>query len=115
MLKVLGSPAVPALSAEDSPCLHTLRSELETHEVYSSLVEVARGTLSWSEYVGHASNSTDNLTVLFEMLIAVADLVCTTPALSEKDPYHKWKTTQARGIVIDEAANMSRADLYCVW
>lgn len=115
VLKVLGSPAVPALSAEDSPCLHTLRSNLETHSVYSSLVEVARGTLSWTEYVGHASNSTDKLTLLFEMLIAEADLVCTTPALSEKVPYHKWKTTRARGIAIDEAANMGRPDLHCVW
>lgn len=114
-LKVLGSPAVPALSAEDNPRLHNLQSVLETHLVYSSLVNVARGNLSWADYVGHTSNSTDNLTLLFEMLISEADLVCTTPALSEKIPYHKWKATRARGIAVDEAANMGRPDLYCVW
>lgn len=115
LLKALGSPAVPALNEEDNASIGNMREKLEKHDVFAALVDVARGKLSWADYLGHESNSTYNLTSLFETLIEDADLVCTTPSLSEKVPYHKWKTTCAKGIAVDEAANMGRPDLYCVW
>jgi hypothetical protein len=104
VLKALGSLAVPALGAEDSPYLHNLRGNLETHPVYSSLVDVARGNLSWSEYKGHASNSTDNLTALFEMLISETDLVCTTPTLSEKALITSGRLLRLRALLLTRQA-----------
>ncbi|KAM0264320.1 hypothetical protein ACHAQJ_000810 [Trichoderma viride] len=113
LLKALGSPAVPALNEEDNKDIQLLHDELEKHSIFAPLADVARGKLSWNDYLGHESNSQDKLVILFEKLIQAADLVCTTPALSEKVSYHKWKTTCAKGIAVDEAANMGRPDLYC--
>lgn len=115
LLKALGSPAVPALNEEDNHAIHILHEQLEKHPVFAPLVAVARGKLLWTDYVGHVSNSEEKLVSLFDRLIQAADLVCTIPALSEQAPYHQWKTTYAKGIAVDEAANMGRPDLYCVW
>lgn len=112
---MLGSPAVPAIDGQVSPGIRTLHKNLETDPLFSSLVSLARGKLSWTDYVGHVSNSREDLMKQFQVLIEEADIVCTTPALSEEAPYRKWKTTRAKGIAVDEATNMDRPDLYCVW
>ncbi|KAF4501098.1 hypothetical protein FAGAP_2683 [Fusarium agapanthi] len=53
---------------------------------------------------------------LMEMLIEVADIVCTTSSLTHtEDHLKKWKDGRARGIAVDEAGRMSRGDLYSVW
>lgn len=115
LLKVLGFPAIPAIEERDHPVIKSLRKKLETDPVFLSLVAVARGKLSWAVYARAAPNSKESLTKLFQLLIEEADIVCTTPALSEEAPYRQWKTTRAKGIAIDEASGMGRPDLYCVW
>jgi hypothetical protein len=115
LLKVLGSPAVPAVDEEDHPSIKALHKRLETDPMFSSLVALARGNLSWTVYTKTLSNTKESLMKLFQLLVEKADIVCTTPALSEEAPYRQWKTTRAKGIAIDEATGMGRPDLYCVW
>ncbi|KAL7921496.1 hypothetical protein ACQKWADRAFT_327571 [Trichoderma austrokoningii] len=116
LLKVLGSPVVSKINEDDHPGIKALYKRLETDPPFSSLVAVARGKLSWTVYARDVSASRDNLMkLLLQMLVEEADIVCTTPALSEEAPYRQWKTTRAKGIAIDEAAGMRRPDLYCVW
>lgn len=44
-----------------------------------------------------------------------ADLLCTTPSNTARDPVKAWKKRFASGVAVDEAGNMNRADLYGVW
>lgn len=115
LLKVLGFPAVPAIDEQDHPGIKALHKRLETDLLFSSLVAVARGKLSLPVYAKNAPNSRESLMKLFQILLEEADIVCTTPALSEEAPYRQWKTTRAKGVAIDEATGMGRPDLYCVW
>ena len=47
-------------------------------------------------------------------LIRSADLLCTAPDRSAQSPYRGYNPGLARGILIDEATNMIRADYACV-
>lgn len=49
-------------------------------------------------------------------IVLAADILYTTPAMTENiTEYQKWKSEYAKGVTVDEAANMNRADLACVW
>ncbi|KAK0656882.1 hypothetical protein B0T16DRAFT_452390 [Cercophora newfieldiana] len=40
------------------------------------------------------------------MILAEVDILCMTPALTEKEPYRKWKVQRAKAVGCDEAANI---------
>lgn len=96
LLKALGSPDVSALNEEDNGDIQIIHGVLEKHLIFATLVAVARGKLSWAGFQCHESNNNDKLIGLFELLIERADLIYTTPEMSEKCPYQKWKTDNLR-------------------
>lgn len=75
---------------------------------------VAAGDRPWEDY--DAQPLTDKQVKLFlRLFLGVADAVATTPALSCQMPYKRWKESKGHAVVIDEAGNISRPDLYSVW
>ncbi|RTE74323.1 hypothetical protein BHE90_011229 [Fusarium euwallaceae] len=116
LLILLRSPKVRPLRLDDSAALHEMRSRIEKdrdEQLYRLGALAAQG-IDWIEYEQGAMLSKDRLVLLLEDAVSAADIVCTTPSLSAKEPYSAWKH-KAQGIVVDEAACMSRPDLYCVW
>jgi hypothetical protein len=59
----------------------------------------------------------NQLSSLMSRIVDAADLLYTTPAqaASANGDYVGWSERTARGVLIDEAANMHRADVGCVW
>lgn len=114
-LLALGSRAVPKLEADDSKALHMLRSRIEGDQNLMKLRSCATGKLQWREIKTDLAISADTLGHLFGRLLTYADLVGTTPSLSEKKPYKEWKDANARAIAVDEASSLHRSDLMTVW
>ncbi|EEU46665.1 uncharacterized protein NECHADRAFT_79480 [Fusarium vanettenii 77-13-4] len=108
------SPRVRPLRRDESAALHEMRSRIENDKQLHRLRALASQGIDWIEYEQGAMLSKDRLVSLLEEVVRVADIVCTTPSLSAKEPYSAWKR-EARGIAVDDAACMSRPDLYCVW
>jgi hypothetical protein len=80
--------------------------------------DCAEQRVSWQtlRQKGGASLLSDEaLGQVFAKLLSWADVVCTTPSSSETFPYRNWKLTQARAVAVDEAGNINRAGLCCVW
>lgn len=118
LLRVLGSPTVPKLDSDDSATLHMLRGRIDVDKGLSALRDCAQQKVSWQtlNQKGEGSLLSDEtLGHVFAKLLSWADVVCTPPSSSEKFPYRNWKITQARAVAVDEAGNVSRADLCCVW
>lgn len=116
-LAVLGSPAVPDLHPDDSQDLWDLRRQIDSTEPeLERLRNVATGAITWKQYEHHGPVANKAIESYLLRLLAYADTLCITPAESEDVAmYRAWKTRVARGIAVDEAATMNRADLYCVW
>ncbi|KAL7897283.1 hypothetical protein HDV63DRAFT_415103 [Trichoderma sp. SZMC 28014] len=81
---------------------------------YEHLYGVATGDMSWEEYQSGPVVHKDDINGLFYTLLQSVDILCMTPSLSCRDEFKAWKEN-ANGIAVDEAGNMSRPDLYCVW
>ncbi|PTB63892.1 hypothetical protein BBK36DRAFT_1171340 [Trichoderma citrinoviride] len=116
-LAVLGSPAVRELHPDDSQDLWDLRQQIDgTEPELERLRDVATGVTTWEQYErdGPVANKTIEFYLL--RLLPYANMLCMTPAGTEHVAmYRAWKTRVARGIAVDEAGTMNRADLYCVW
>ncbi|RGP79023.1 DNA helicase [Fusarium longipes] len=54
-------------------------------------------------------------TEYLENIPSKADILCATPAISVNDEAVRKFKLYAAGFTVDEAANMTRPDLYCVW
>ncbi|KAM5349632.1 hypothetical protein ACJ41O_006137 [Fusarium nematophilum] len=118
LLVVLRSPAVREIHPDDSKVLHELQKELDEREDVTPLRDLATGAITWEQFQGTAGTPSliDKAESWMGAIIRGADLLCATPAGTEKfKQLSRWKNDLARGVAIDEAANMSRADLYCVW
>ncbi|KAF5576926.1 DNA helicase [Fusarium pseudocircinatum] len=116
LLTCLGSKSLPPLHKEDANILHEFQDVLAKSDIFTRLLERASGTISWEEYVAGETAADSEIMGLMEMLIEVADIVCTTPSLAHtEDHLKKWKVERARGVAIDEAGGMSRGDLYSIW
>ncbi|KAF5689046.1 hypothetical protein FDENT_4548 [Fusarium denticulatum] len=116
LLTCLGSKSLPPLHKEDANILHEFQDVLEKSNMFTRLLERVSDTISWEEYVAGETVADTEIMGLMEMLIEVADIVCTTPSLAHiEDHLKKWKVERARGIAIDEAGGMSRGDLYSIW
>lgn len=108
--------ALRRLHDDDAEALHDLRLALQDKD-FDSLRAVASGKIAWEQYEAGSPIQTDRIKLLFAFhLVQYADVLCSTPALTESEHYYKkFKTEKALAVVVDEAANMDRAALICVW
>ncbi|KAG8167592.1 hypothetical protein KVR01_003281 [Diaporthe batatas] len=107
---------VRQLRPDDSPALFDLQNHIDEQEDFAALRDLATGKTSWEEYSKGEMVSSNALVELLNVLVSETDILCTTPAMTDNhDAYLGWKTSQARAVVVDEAACIHRADLYCVW
>ncbi|RSL45743.1 hypothetical protein CEP54_014155 [Fusarium duplospermum] len=116
LLILLRSPKVRPLRLDDSVALHEMRNRIDNDkdEQLYRLRALAGQGIDWIEYEQGAMLSKGRLVSLLGDVVRIADIVCTTPSLSVKEPYSGWKR-RAQGIVVDGAACMNRPDLYCIW
>lgn len=116
LLVLFRSGAVRSLREQDTPALHELQKQIDHRADLAGLRGVATGEMSWEDYQKGKVAPSSALKALFEQIVLCADVLCTTPALTENvELYRDWKTQRARAVVVDEAGNINRADLYCVW
>ncbi|EHK15923.1 uncharacterized protein TRIVIDRAFT_1445, partial [Trichoderma virens Gv29-8] len=116
LLAILGSPAVRELHPDDDECLWDLRRKIDQVLPLKRLRDVATGVTTWEQYEQEGLVSDKSIQYYMFRLLQYAHMLCTTPAATENvSEYRDWKNQTARGVAVDEAANMNRADLYCVW
>ncbi|KAF4992306.1 hypothetical protein FDECE_13760 [Fusarium decemcellulare] len=118
VLVLLRSPAAKrVLHPDDCQLLHDLQQALDDRADLAPLREVATGAISWQDFKA-CEGSARMLEVVGAYISRItdcADILCITPAASANKSFKEWKSDKAEGVAIDEAANMHRADLYCVW
>lgn len=114
LLMALRSKAVRKLHEDDHEGIHAVQRRLDMSAVCVRLRAVATGAMSWQEYQSGPMVHRDAIKNMFDTLLQSVNILCTTPALSCKDDFKVWKE-KAKGIAVDEAGNISRPDLYCVW
>jgi hypothetical protein len=115
LLMALRSPAVRELHEDDHPGILAIQKRLDNAPKCKRLRDVATGAISWQEYESGEMVQASIVHDMFRVLFASVDILCTTPALSCQKPFREWKENSAKGIAVDEAGNISRPDLYCVW
>jgi hypothetical protein len=111
----LGSLAVPCLDDDDSQGITEYIAKMTLHKCFGVLKDVATGKMTWADFEGTEAHSQGTLKQVLKTVLDYADVLLTTPAMCLQEPFAHWKRRTAKGIVIDEAANMSRADLNRVW
>ncbi|KAM0257022.1 hypothetical protein ACHAQJ_004617 [Trichoderma viride] len=115
-LVILGSPKVRELHADDSPELWQLRKRIDFNPTLKRLRDVATGVTAWQQYEEDSPVLDNMIQSLLMHIMSKVDMFCTTPAAThDVEEYRNWKNHIACGVAVDEAANMNRADLYCVW
>lgn len=103
------------LSAEDAQVLHDMQQDIFERRGLEPIRDRIMENTTWEQYLATGNHKPQILSLLDE-LIQVAEFVCATPACSENDAnVQEWKATKAMGVLIDEAGNMNRSDLACVW
>lgn len=116
LLVVLGSPAVRELHLDDDEGLWKLRRQINGVLSLKRLRDVATGVTTWEQYEQGGLVEDKTIQHYLVCLLPYANMLCITPAATENVPaFKQWKTEIARGVAVDEAACMNRADLYCVW
>lgn len=111
----LAKNAATELHPDDAHFLHALQAELNgTSECLVCLRKLARKEISWLEYTNGPTIKDEEILRLLERIIHNANVVLTTPAAACGPVYSDFKLL-AKGIVVDEAGCMSRADLCSVW
>jgi hypothetical protein len=113
LLVVLGSKLVRPLHLDDSATLTRLRSVITKQPDLDRLLQVVSGELTYKEYRDGAMVKSEYLKSLMGAIISEADAVLTTPGSISDEYAAFWE--QAKGIAVDEAGFMNRADLYTVW
>ncbi len=115
LLVVLGSKTVRPLHHDDSTTLHDIRSilmERKSPEI-GRLRQLVAGQMSFDEYRKGATLAKDDIKKIMATIISAADVVLTTPGSIIGEYRQFW--SRAKGIAIDEAGCLNRADLYHVW
>lgn len=115
LLMVLRSPIVRLLGPSDPLSIHKMQVKMDSKPEYARFRAVATRAIDWQEYEKGLMVEAHVVTAMFNTILESADIVCTTPAISCKQPFRAWKEEKARGIAVDEAGNISRPDLYSVW
>lgn len=106
--------AVVNLHPDDSKFLHDLRNEMDQDESWSRFFQVVRGEIDWQQYRLGEVIEDNEIEKLLIRIISNADVVLTTPGTAIYPTYSQVKLG-AKGIVVDEAGCMNRADLYSIW
>ncbi|KAM5378671.1 hypothetical protein ACJZ2D_004470 [Fusarium nematophilum] len=129
-LRVLGSKAVPCLSPNDCSALWDLHQDLTAYALghrrdptdkrclgdFENLVNLAQGATHPEERDKNEPDKNEPdprikvLQRLMTLVIECANVVATTPLLSQTLPYCTFRSLRARAVVIDEAGTMFRAD-----
>ncbi|PNP84036.1 hypothetical protein FNYG_02724 [Fusarium nygamai] len=113
-LAVFRSNAVPALDADCKPFLRTIQNALDNQAIVLPLRQVARGDISWAQYTA-TPNAIPIIERVMCMIMRQADFLCVHPTDAEISPVPTWKSLFARGLVVDDAGRMNRADFYGLW
>lgn len=119
LLTVCGATSVTGIEPlwpEHSEALHQMRKKMQEKWEHRPILKLASGRARWSAASRFLQDSI--ISQLFDELVKIADFVAMTPAASDnggRTGLFGWKHNHARGVVVDEAANMNRADLACVW
>ncbi|KAK0717372.1 P-loop containing nucleoside triphosphate hydrolase protein [Lasiosphaeria miniovina] len=119
-LVVLGSPTVRSTRAHEAKIIGDLQAEITANPgVLHELRRVVVGGKALEEFQseGHDLMAAKTATLeLMRKILARADLLCTTLAAADKVvEYRSFKTKLAKGVSIDEAANMNRCDSVSLW
>ncbi|TDZ28401.1 hypothetical protein C8035_v007601 [Colletotrichum spinosum] len=127
LLAVVGSKAkcVRALHPLAKLALHEMRTKLQCEVVWKDIFAVARGDRDYEILEMHEQQAKEagvKVTLMSHIhaalveIVSHADFLCVTSSMSNSQyPYQWYKSSAAKGIVVDEAANMQRADLFCLW
>ncbi|KAF4996451.1 hypothetical protein FGRMN_4508 [Fusarium graminum] len=116
LLFLLRSPAVQPLHPDASPALYKLQGLYDNTESLSALRDLVTRKISWDYYrISGVPIDNDAVKSMMTTIMKEADFFCTTLANAERSGVRFWKVTRARGLAIDEAGNMNRADLYGLW
>ncbi|KAL5602435.1 hypothetical protein FOBRF1_009968 [Fusarium oxysporum] len=117
LLKVLRSPLVEPLHQDDHEKLHRWQKHIDSNHLLADLRALVAGQTTWEAFE-KSKGYGEGLEVVagyLKDIPGIADILCATPAASESHkPVWRFKS-YADGIAVDEAANMTRADLLCVW
>ncbi|KAH7316633.1 P-loop containing nucleoside triphosphate hydrolase protein [Stachybotrys elegans] len=115
-LAILGCPDVRPIHPDDSEAIIKLRDHVDNEPLLARLRDLAKGSITWDEYQQGQTVEAGVIEAHMGSIIEAADILCITPAASANSKeYLEWKQRLARGLVVDEAANMNRADFLCVW
>ncbi|KAK1753560.1 hypothetical protein QBC47DRAFT_462368 [Echria macrotheca] len=102
------------LHRDDKPALHEMREKLAADPRLDRIRAIVTGKLQGA-FTGLGITDDEMGQILIEIL-SIADIFCTTPAASENIPaFRQWRDNVAHGVVLDEAACMSRHDALQVW
>lgn len=115
LLMIMGSQAVRGLHDDDHPAIHRRRSVLKGSPIWGRLYSRTEGKMSWQEYESGPMVEKSAILSEFHILLNHANILCTTPALGCQRDFKDWREQKARGIIVDEAGNMCRPDLYSIW
>ncbi|SPO01611.1 uncharacterized protein DNG_04284 [Cephalotrichum gorgonifer] len=117
LLVLFGVDSIGELHDDDSNMLFKMRDSMPQRPELAPFFEVASGRISWEQFLAKSGDGLEhNILRLFSELLFSANFVCATPACTENDEnVRSWKAAVASGVIVDEAGNMSRADLACVW
>lgn len=116
LLLVLGCPgAGRELGSEDSHHLHEMQAEANDNKDLECIRQLAANKIQWGDFMRLGGLNSSVVKALLEEIIRRADGVFGTPALlsSTEDVYAEVRN-QAKGVIIDEAGAISRADFASV-
>ncbi|OAQ61174.1 DNA helicase [Pochonia chlamydosporia 170] len=112
---ILRAPVVRQLGPDDKSALHGIRDWCDKNWTLESLRAVATGNIDWAEYSKGTMATDDAIKGIMRAVFNEADVIATSPALACVPPFRDWRESKVQGIVFDEAANLKRPDLLCVW
>lgn len=118
LMKALGGSPETQLHPDDSWKLHQICSDddEDATQESSKLLAVVRKQTTWAIFVEEGKVSTAFIVDMMNQIRLQADILCSTPARCCKDTtLRDWRNENVKGIAVDEAANMTRPDLYSVW
>ncbi|KAF5573864.1 hypothetical protein FPCIR_13813 [Fusarium pseudocircinatum] len=103
-LVVMRSSAVPPLDEDSKPGLVKLQAEIDTRPDLLHLRQWVTGQMDSAKYAATAG-ALSNINQVLWKILCQADFLCVYPSDTETSPIPEWKSTVARGLVVDEAGS----------
>ncbi|KIL93205.1 hypothetical protein FAVG1_03182 [Fusarium avenaceum] len=114
LLVCLGSD-IRQFHEDDSEKLQGLHKTWTARSDLARLRDRVSGKITWEQYTNGEIIEKAVLEKLVQQIVESADILCTLPSLAHTESMlYRWKLN-AHGVAIDEAGNISRADLCSVW